>query len=80
MDIFSSVKQAIIKTQPGIDAAKITEGALIKEDLEIDSLGMVELALALEETFKFTIPDEELEQVKKVSDIMSLLESKMVKG
>ena len=42
----------------GIDRDKITMGARFEEDLEVDSLGVVELLMALEDTFGVSIPDE----------------------
>ena len=76
MDIFEQIKQAICKVQPGVDENKIASSALLKEDLEIDSLGRVELALALEDAFGLILPDEELEDIATVGDIVSLVESK----
>jgi len=76
MDIFEQIKQAISKVQPGVDENKIASSALLKEDLEIDSLGRVELALALEDAFGLILPDEELEDIATVGDIVSLVESK----
>ncbi|OGO16668.1 MAG: hypothetical protein A2Z02_04875 [Chloroflexi bacterium RBG_16_48_7] len=71
------IKKAICKVQPGINEAKIVPGASLKEDLEIDSLGRVELTLALEDTFNFYLQDEELEGIVTVSDIIALVESKL---
>lgn len=77
MDIFEKIKQAIIKVQPGIDETKIVPEARLTEDLEIDSLTKVELALAMEDAFGFYLPDEELQNVITVSDAMALIESKL---
>ena len=77
MDTFEQVKEAICKVQPGVDQSKITPSALLGEDLEIDSLGMVELALALEDALGVQLPDEELEKIATVGDAVSLIESKM---
>ena len=77
MDVFEKVKNAIRKVQPGIDENKIVPEALLDKDLEIDSLGMVELALAIEYSFGFYIPDDELEGVSTVRDAVSLIESKL---
>jgi len=77
MDVFEKIKQAIIKVQPGIDETKIVPGARLTEDLEIDSLTKVELALAMEDVFGFYLPDEELQNVIIVSDAMALIESKL---
>lgn len=77
MNIFEVTKQAICKVQPGLHENKIASSALLKEDLEIDSLGRVELALALEDAFGLILPDEELEDIATVDDIVSLVESKL---
>ena len=77
MDVFEQVKKAICKAQPGVDESKIVPEALLRDDLEIDSLGRVELALAIEDTFGFYLPDDELENIAAVSDIISLIESKL---
>jgi acyl carrier protein len=77
MELFEKVKNAIIKVQPGIDASKIIPTANLGTDLEIDSLGRVELALAIEDSFGFYLPDEELEKISTVSDIVSLVETKL---
>ena len=77
MDVFEKIKQAIIKVQPGIDESKIVPAARLTEDLEIDSLTKVELALAMEDAFGFYLPDNELETIVTVSDAISLIESKL---
>ena len=76
MDMFEKMKQAIIKVQPGIDESKIVPSARLTEDLEIDSLTKVELALAMEDAFGFYLPDEELENIVTVDDAVALIESK----
>jgi len=77
MNTFELIKNAICKVQPGIDAAKIVPTALLGQDLEIDSLGRVELALAMEESFGFYLPDDELEHVVTVGDAIDLIETKL---
>lgn len=76
MNVFEVVKEAICRVQPGIDENRIAPSALLKEDLEIDSLGRVELALALEDAFGLILQDEELEDIATVGDIVSLVEPK----
>ena len=77
MDVFEKIKQAIIKVQPGIDETKIIPSARLTEDLEIDSLTKVELALAMEDAFGFYLPDNELETIATVNDAVSLIQSKL---
>lgn len=77
MNIYEEVKKAICKVQPGIDENKIVPGALLKEDLEIDSLAQVEMTLVLEDALGITLPGEELDNVLTVGDVISLIESKL---
>ena len=53
MNVYEEVKKAIRKVAPGLDESKIVPGALLKEDLEIDSLDRVELTLELENATRF---------------------------
>ncbi len=77
MNAFEEVKKAICKVQPGLDENKIVPGASLKEDLEIDSLDLVEIALALEDAFGMSLPEEDLEGITTISDVVSLIESKL---
>jgi acyl carrier protein len=77
MDVYEEIKKTITKVQPGLDENKIAPDASLKEDLEIDSLGKVEMTLALEDAFNLYLQDEELEDVKTVNDVVSLIESKV---
>src|SRR5690606_35807960 len=49
----------VLVTELGLDADKVSEEASFEEDLEVDSLGVVELLMALEDEFGVKIPDEE---------------------
>lgn len=77
MNVFETVKKAICKIQPGIEESKITPDALLKEDLEIDSLSKVEMALALEDELQMSLQDTELDNIKTVGQVVSLIESKI---
>ena len=77
MNVFEEVKKAICKVAPGLDENKIVPGALLKEDLEIDSLDRVELTLELENTLGFYVMDEEVGNITTVGDIVSLIETKV---
>jgi acyl carrier protein len=61
----------------GIDRNKITMGARFEEDLEVDSLGVVELLMALEDTFGVTIPDEEAESITNVGQAVDVVMQKL---
>jgi acyl carrier protein len=56
---------------------KVTPGARFQEDLDADSLDLVEAVLALEEEFGVTIPEEEMEGVRTVGQAVQLVATKM---
>lgn len=61
----------------GVEADRITMEATFEEDLEIDSLGVVELLMALEDNFDVKIPDEEAEKIGNVGQAVDLVISKL---
>ncbi|MEX1208857.1 MAG: acyl carrier protein [Acidimicrobiia bacterium] len=61
----------------GIDRGKIAMSASFEEDLEVDSLGVVELLMALEDNFGVSIPDEEAEQIGTVGQAVDLVMQKL---
>lgn len=74
MDIFAKVKEVILDNL-SCDEADVTLKASLTEDLGADSLDAVELNMALEDAFDVKIPDEALEQMKTVGDIVSYIEA-----
>jgi len=79
MDVHAEIKKAICKVHPGIDESKIVPSATFTGDLEMDSLSMVELALAMEDSFGVTLPDEELAKLTTVGEVADLIQSKLEK-
>jgi len=61
----------------GIERGDITADAKFEEDLDVDSLGVVELLMALEDNFGVKIPDEEAEQITTVGEAVDLVELKL---
>jgi len=59
---------SVVADQLGVDAAEIKESSSFVEDFGADSLDLVELVMAFEDEFGVTIPDEEVENIKTVSD------------
>jgi acyl carrier protein len=64
----------------GLDEDKITPDATFDEDLEVDSLGVVEMLMALEDEFGVTIPDEEAEEIRTVSEAVDVVLAKLDQG
>jgi acyl carrier protein len=77
MNVLEEVKKAVIKIQPGIEESKIVPSAKLKEDLEIDSLSKLEMALALEDELGLSLQDTELEDIKTIGQVVDLIESKL---
>ena len=73
---FKKVKGLFVEDL-GIDESKVTMEAKLEEDLEIDSLGIVEVVMAFEDEFEIEIDDEELSDVSTVGQAVSLLHSKI---
>ena len=60
-----------------VDASKVVPEAKFGDDLDADSLDLVELVMALEEEFDITVPEEELEGVKTVGQAYELVTGKL---
>ena len=71
-EVFEKVK-AIIIEQLGVDADEVTSAASFRDDLEADSLDLVELIMAFEEEFGGEISDEEAEKIETVGDAVKFL-------
>lgn len=65
----------IISAQLGVHADNITMETSFADDLGADSLDLVELVMALEEEFDIEMPDDEIENIKTVSDAVSFLKT-----
>lgn len=73
--IFEKVK-SIIVDQLDVDEAKVTMGASIQDDLGADSLDIVDLVMSFEEEFDLEIPDDQVENIKTVGDVVKYIEEK----
>ncbi|HLU31502.1 MAG TPA: acyl carrier protein [Acidimicrobiia bacterium] len=67
----------VLVSELGLDADKVTEEASFEEDLEVDSLGVVELLMALEDEFGVKIPDEEAENIHTVGQAVDMVHGKL---
>jgi len=73
-DIESQVKEIIVE-QLDVKLEDIEESKSFTEDLQADSLAIVELVLALEEKFEVKIPDDEVDKIKTVGDAISYIKN-----
>ena len=69
-EVFDTV-QSLFEDEFGIDSENITMDAKLEEDLEIDSLGIVEVVMAFEDEFEIEIDDEELTDVGTVGQAVN---------
>jgi acyl carrier protein len=60
--------RAILVEQLGVDAPEVTEASSFQEDLNADSLDLVELIMEMEDRFKLKIPDEDAEKISTVGE------------
>lgn len=60
-----------------VDEAKITREASFADDLDADSLDLVELVMALEEEFDVTVEEEELEGIDTIGQAFDLITAKL---
>jgi acyl carrier protein len=71
--------RGIIVELLGVDAAKVVPEARFREDLEADSLDLVELIMAFEEEFGGEISDEDAQKITTVAQAVEYVETRMVK-
>ncbi|MBQ8255310.1 MAG: acyl carrier protein [Clostridia bacterium] len=67
----------IIANQLQIDVDMIDGSSKVMEDLGADSLDVVEMLMSMEESFGISVPDEDIEELVTVSDVVAYVESNM---
>ena len=72
--MFEKIRK-IIANELMIEESEITLSSNIKDDLGADSLSLVDLVMALEEEFNLEIPDESLDSVRTVEDVVKYIEA-----
>ncbi|WP_461791136.1 acyl carrier protein [Pseudothermotoga sp.] len=75
-ELLERIKE-IIADKLGVDIDEVTDDADLIDDLDADSLDLVDLAMAIEDEFGVTIADEELEKTRTVRDIFRELYEKI---
>ena len=71
--IFEKLKD-IIAEQLSVEADEVSLDSNIQDDLGADSLDVVDLITTIEDEFDFSIPDEAVEEIKTVGDIVNYIE------
>jgi len=76
VNVFEEVKEIIVDLL-GVDPDKVTMDARFREDLEADSLDLVELIMALEDKFDAEIPDEDAQSITTVGEAVKYIQERM---
>lgn len=66
-----------ILSEHEIEHGRVTEKATLKDDLNLDSLDLVEMTMAIEEVFGVTVSDEDAEKFITVGDVADYLEDRV---
>ena len=72
--VFEKLREIIVN-QLDISEDDVTLDTNLVEDLEADSLDLVEVIMAIEDEFSIEIPDESMDSFKTVSDVVDYIES-----
>jgi acyl carrier protein len=75
-EVFSILQDCAVEVL-GVERDAVVETAKFKEDLEADSLDLVELVMALEEKLDISVPEEDLEGVGTIGQALDLVVSKL---
>jgi acyl carrier protein len=71
-DVFARLKKIVVE-QLGVDEGDVTPEASFVDDLNADSLDLVELIMSLEEEFGMEISDEDAEKIRTVGDAVDYI-------
>lgn len=72
-EILSGIAE-IVNEVAGIPADEVQPGKSFVDDLDVDSLSMVEIAVAAQDKFGVEIPDEEMQNLRTVNDVIAYIQ------
>jgi len=79
MSVFETVKKIIVEVKD-ISGDEIQMESRFEEDLEADSLDVVEMIMLIEEEYEFEIPEEIAEKLKTVKDVVDYIEKHLAEN
>jgi acyl carrier protein len=71
-EIFERVKEVAVE-ELGVDESKVAEAASFRQDLDADSLDLVELVMELEDQFELKISDEDAQKLETVGQAVDYI-------
>lgn len=78
MAVFDEVVGVISKTLKDVDVSNVTMETRFEQDLNADSLDLVEVIMELEENYDMTIPDEDAQGLLSVGDAVNYIQKRVV--
>lgn len=75
-DVFEGIKDIVVELL-GVDPAKVTLEARFREDLEADSLDLVELIMAFEDQFGAEVTDEDAQTITTVGEAVEYISKRL---
>jgi len=75
-DIRTRIKQ-IIANVAGLNAARIEDGARLREDLKLDSLSLLEIGVDVDLAFKLELPDERYKEIDSLPAMVDLVQQRL---
>lgn len=72
--VFEKIR-AILCEQLDVEESEVTMDSNIAEDLGADSLDVVDLIMSIEDEFEIEVPDDQIEGIKTVADVVNYIES-----
>ena len=79
MDTFEKIR-ALLAEQLDLDPANITMESDIMNDIEADSLDIVDMVMTLEDEFGIEVPDDAIENLRTVGDVVNFVDSHQANG
>lgn len=73
-DILNAIREASVEVL-SVEAAQVTEAASFADDLDADSLDLVELVMAIEDRLNVEIGEEDLSEIRTVGDAVDLVQN-----
>ena len=77
-EIFDKISQ-MIKEQMHHEDMEVTEETSLKDELGVDSIDLMEFVVDLEDEFSIEIPDDDIETIEQLGDMLDYLEGRLVK-